>query len=153
MRLAVGFVCIMLPSMPLFRMVPAVALTLCLAIAPAQAQFWGNNGWGNSWGGGAFGGGDDTPRPTRPAAYMGVMFDVEKDDLRVDDLSDKGPAQKAGLKVGDVITEIDGIKLKKRGDLFDHMRKKKAGDTITVLVERGGKKETVKIKLEPRPAD
>jgi uncharacterized protein (TIGR02301 family) len=51
MRLAVRFVCIMLPPMPLFRIVPAVALTLCLAIAPAQAQFWGNNGWGNSWGG------------------------------------------------------------------------------------------------------
>jgi uncharacterized protein (TIGR02301 family) len=52
MRLAVRFVCIMLPLMPLFRIVPAVALTLCLAIAPAQAQFWGNNGWGgNGWGG------------------------------------------------------------------------------------------------------
>src|SRR3974377_2071985 len=51
MRLAVRFVCIMLPPMPIFRIVPAVALTLCLAVAPAQAQFWGNNGWGNSWGG------------------------------------------------------------------------------------------------------
>jgi uncharacterized protein (TIGR02301 family) len=51
MRLAVRLVCIMLPTMPVFRIVPAVALMLCLAVAPAQAQFWGNNGWGNSWGG------------------------------------------------------------------------------------------------------
>ena len=37
MRLAVRFVCIMLPPMREFRIVPAVALTLCLAVAPAQA--------------------------------------------------------------------------------------------------------------------
>jgi uncharacterized protein (TIGR02301 family) len=49
MSLAVRFVCIMLATMPAFRIVPAVALTLCLAVAPAQAQFWGNS-WGNSWG-------------------------------------------------------------------------------------------------------
>jgi uncharacterized protein (TIGR02301 family) len=36
--------------MLVFRIVPAVALTLGLAVAPAQAQFWGNNGWGNGWG-------------------------------------------------------------------------------------------------------
>ena len=62
MRLAVRFVCIMLPLMPVFR---TVALTLCLAVAPAQAQFWGNNGWGNSWGGW----GSPyrrTPRPSTP---------------------------------------------------------------------------------------
>lgn len=51
MRLAVRFICIMLATMPAFRIVPAIALTLCLAVAPAQAQFWGNNGGGNSWGG------------------------------------------------------------------------------------------------------
>jgi uncharacterized protein (TIGR02301 family) len=47
----VGFVWIMVPTMFAFRIVPALALTLCLAIAPARAQFWGNNGWGNGWGG------------------------------------------------------------------------------------------------------
>ena len=67
MRLAVGFVCIMLPSMPLLRRVPAVALTLCLAIAPAQAQFWGNNGWGNSWGGGWGSPYRQAPRPSAPS--------------------------------------------------------------------------------------
>ena len=65
MRLAVRFICTMLPPMPVFRIVPAVALMLCLAVAPAQAQFWGNNGWGNGWGGW----GSPyrrTPRPSTP---------------------------------------------------------------------------------------
>jgi len=67
MRLAVRFVCIMLSSMSVFRIVPAVALALCLAIAPAQAQFWGNNGWGNSWGGGWGSPYRQAPRPSAPS--------------------------------------------------------------------------------------
>lgn len=72
MRLAVRFVCTMLPPMPLFRIAPAVALTLCLAIAPAQAQFWGNNGWGNNRWGNSWGGGwgspyRQAPRPSAPS--------------------------------------------------------------------------------------
>ncbi len=64
MRLAVRFVCTMLPPMTVFRIVPTVALTLGLAIAPAQAQFWGNNGWGNGWGGGRGSPNRQTPRPS-----------------------------------------------------------------------------------------
>ena len=68
MRLAVRFVCIMLPPMPAIRIAPAVALMLCLAAAPAQAQFWGNNnGWGNGWGGGWGSPYRQTPRPSAPS--------------------------------------------------------------------------------------
>jgi uncharacterized protein (TIGR02301 family) len=66
MRLAVRSICIMLATMPAFRIVPTVALTLCLAVAPAQAQFWGNNGWGNNWGGGSPY--RQAPRPSAPSA-------------------------------------------------------------------------------------
>jgi uncharacterized protein (TIGR02301 family) len=63
MRLAVRFVWIMVPTMLAFRIVPAVALTLCLAIAPARAQFWGNNnGWGG-WGSPY----RQAPRPSAPS--------------------------------------------------------------------------------------
>ena len=64
--LAVGFSCIMFSTMRGFRPALFVAAVLCLAIAPAQAQFWGNNGWGNSWGGG----GSpyrQAPRPSAPS--------------------------------------------------------------------------------------
>jgi uncharacterized protein (TIGR02301 family) len=59
--------------MPLFRIVPAIAFTLCLAVAPAQAQFWGNNGWGNNgwrnngWGGGWGSPYRQTPRSSAPS--------------------------------------------------------------------------------------
>jgi uncharacterized protein (TIGR02301 family) len=65
MRLAARLICIMLTAMPAFRIAPAIALTLCLAVAPAQAQFWGNS-WGNSWGGGW--GSPYRQAPARPQA-------------------------------------------------------------------------------------
>jgi len=65
--LAVGFSCIMFSTMRGFRPALFVAAVLCLAIAPAQAQFWGNNGWGNGWGGGWGSPYRQTPRPSTPA--------------------------------------------------------------------------------------
>ena len=61
------FVRIMLPTMRLFPIVPATVLMLCLAVAPAQAQFWGNNGWGNGWGGGWGSPYRQAPRPQAPS--------------------------------------------------------------------------------------
>ena len=61
------FVCIMLPTMRLSRIVPAAALMLSLAVAPARAQFWGNNGWGNGWGGGWGSPYRQAPRPQAPS--------------------------------------------------------------------------------------
>ena len=64
------FLCTMLIPMPVFRIVPAIALVLCLAAMPAWAQ-WG--GWGGGgWGGGGWGGGwgspyRQAPRPSTPS--------------------------------------------------------------------------------------
>jgi len=92
-------------------------------------------------------------RPTvRAKAYMGVAFgDAEKDDLVVDEVPEGMPAAKAGVKSGDVIAEVDGMKLKRRKDLFDYMMKKKVGDTVQLTVMRGGKPQTFSIKLAPPP--
>jgi uncharacterized protein (TIGR02301 family) len=66
-RLAVGFPCIMFSAMRASRPVLLVAAVLCLASAPAQAQFWGNNGWGNGWGGGWGSPYRQAPRPSAPS--------------------------------------------------------------------------------------
>lgn len=62
-----SFVWTMVPAMTAFRLVPAVALALCLVIAPARAQFWGNNGWNNGWGGGWGSPYRQAPRPSTPS--------------------------------------------------------------------------------------
>jgi serine protease Do len=62
------------------------------------------------------------------------------------------PAEKAGVKVGDIITEIDGKKLSddKATPLANYINTKKIGDTITVKVYRDNKTFDLSAKLEKK---
>jgi len=71
-----------------------------------------------SWGG-LFGG---SGRP-KAAAYLGVKF-AQGEDLKVDEVPEGTPAEKAGVKVGDVLVNIDGTKLGNRDDLFEYMARR-----------------------------
>jgi S1-C subfamily serine protease len=51
------------------------------------------------------------------------------------------------LQLGDVITAIDGQKVKKVNDLFSLMEKYKVGDTVTLDVDRRGESMKVKVTL------
>lgn len=57
------------------------------------------------------------------------------------------PADKGGLKRGDIITKIDDDKVKDVASLRYALYKHKVGDTITVTYERNGKSNTTKVKL------
>ena len=108
-----------------------------------------------SWGRGPFGIPipDSDPPPARAKAYMGVGFDPEPTDLKLTQVTDGLPADKAGLKVGDVITAIDGTKLGMRADLLVYLQKKKPGDTVELTVDRDGEAMKFKFKLIERPAE
>jgi S1-C subfamily serine protease len=58
------------------------------------------------------------------------------------------PANKAGVKVNDVITAIDGDKVTQRRTLVDRMYGWKDGDEITVTVLRDGQSMDLKATLE-----
>lgn len=62
------------------------------------------------------------------------------------------PAEKAGIKMGDIVTEIDGKKLAddKNTVLATYINNKKIGDTVTVKVWRDKKEESVQVMLEKR---
>lgn len=62
------------------------------------------------------------------------------------------PAEKAGLKQGDIITEIDGIKLVDNADfsIANYINKKKIGDSVTLKFWRDNKEQTVTVKLEKK---
>ncbi len=51
------------------------------------------------------------------------------------------------LLVRDVVTGIDGTKIKSYDDLFNALDGYKIGDTVTLTIEREGKARTVKIEL------
>ncbi len=60
------------------------------------------------------------------------------------------PAAKAGLKEGDIITEVNGEKLTGKNVLSDVIQKFNVGQTISLKVLRGGQTLTLPVTLEER---
>lgn len=86
-------------------------------------------------------------------AYLGVGFDPDTDDLKVDEVRKDTAAEKAGVKVGDVIVSIDGKKVATRKELAAIMQKKKVGEEVTLEVTRGDKTLKLTAKLGKRPVE
>ena len=57
------------------------------------------------------------------------------------------PAEKVGIRTGDIITKIDGITLNKMSELRKYIYTKSPGDEVTLLVQRKGIISPVKIEL------
>ena len=60
------------------------------------------------------------------------------------------PADKAGLKAGNIITEVNGEKLTTKNLLSDVIQKFNVGETINLKVLRGEQTITIPVKLEER---
>jgi serine protease Do len=58
------------------------------------------------------------------------------------------PADKAGLKEGDVITAVDGTKVDDRHSLTALLDQHSVGDTVTLNVLRNGNQKTVQVTLD-----
>lgn len=61
--------------------------------------------------------------------------------------SDSG-AKRAGLKEGDIITEIDNISIRKFSDMVGYLSSKNPGETVEVNYYRNGKMKTTQVKLD-----
>jgi len=59
-----------------------------------------------------------------------------------------GPAAKAGILPGDVITGFDGKQVKTFDELREGINKHKVGDEVNIDIWRDGKEYTLRIKLE-----
>lgn len=73
-----------------------------------------------------------------------------KDGVYVMSVEDKSGALEAGIKEGDVITEIDGKKIDKASELQERVSEFHPGDIITVKAMRDSKPMTFKVKLRNR---
>lgn len=66
-------------------------------------------------------------------------------------VEDYSPAEKAGLKVGDIIIEADGEKVEKMDDLNEVKNSHNIGDKMTLKVYRDGKEFTTELTLAEQP--
>jgi S1-C subfamily serine protease len=94
------------------------------------------------------------PLGTGPG-YLGITFTKDADGLQVTQVLPDGPAAKAGVKEGDVISKIDSHDLKEAdtSELVKLVGGMRPGTVIAVDVRRGKDALTLKIKLGARPAD
>ncbi len=84
--------------------------------------------------------------------YMGLTSETEKTGgVKVEEAIDDGPAAKAGVKNGDVITAVDGVKIADYDALIDYIATKKPDDVVKFTLKRGDKDVVLDVKLAPRP--
>ena len=79
------------------------------------------------------------------AAYFGV-----KQGVLVRAVLDNTPAQKAGIKAGDVITKVDGAPVTAPGELSNAVRQASAKRTYSIEVMRDRKPVAVTVTVEDR---
>ncbi|MCC6573616.1 MAG: trypsin-like peptidase domain-containing protein [Planctomycetes bacterium] len=91
-------------------------------------------------------------RPPEP--YMGVSVNKkwpDKPGLVVGEVSERSGAQKAGIKLEDVILKVDGVDMVNAGDLRTHILGHKVGDVLKVTILRDEKEITLDVTLGARP--
>ena len=102
-------------------------------------------------------------------AYLGVLvgdIEVLSDEQRaklgagtpakgglVSDVNRDSPAEKAGLKPGDVITAMDGQKVEVGADVVDYVSSRPIGSKVAVKLTREGKPKTIDVTLGELPGE
>jgi membrane-associated protease RseP (regulator of RpoE activity) len=88
-------------------------------------------------------------------AHLGISLIDLTDDLRehygaskdagvlIGAVEEGSPAEKAGVKVGDIVTSVDGKDVESSIDLRRAMSGKKEGDTVRIEVLRGRNRQTL----------
>jgi uncharacterized iron-regulated protein len=87
---------------------------------------------------------------------LGVMLKEEEGaGLRVRGVGDDSPAQRAGIKEDDLLTEVDGMSLSVVPDLADYLQTKSSGDAVRLNLLRAGKIEEVTaiLSTQDKPAE
>jgi len=91
--------------------------------------------------------------------YMGVMIrDVDSEfseslnlnviqGVYISELVSGGSAQKAGLKVGDVIQKINTVEVNSTPELQEQIGSRNPGDAVIVTVDRSGRKKNITVTL------
>jgi len=86
-------------------------------------------------------------------AYLGTIPDYAETDVKglaVNGVTKGAPADKAGMKAGDVIVEMAGKAIENIYDYTYAIQALKIGEEVNVVVERGGERVELKVTPESR---
>jgi putative serine protease PepD len=89
-------------------------------------------------------------------AYLGVATGATEesvDGAQVAEVAQGSPAAEAGVKQGDVITELDGEAVGDSEDLVAAIAEHSPGDKVTLEVKRGSEATELKVTLGTQPTE
>jgi S1-C subfamily serine protease len=89
-------------------------------------------------------------------AYLGVslgMVESGQAGALIDEVTAGTGADEAGLQVGDLVISIDGAPVQDGGDLAAQVQTHQPGDTVDLVVVRGGNEMTIPVTMSERPAN
>lgn len=114
-------------------------IAVALAEAPARPTYLEAKGGGES-----LGGGGDRP-------YFGSIPDFAQDEpgYALAGVTKGGPAERGGLKAGDIILRLGESKIGNLEDFDSALRKFKAGDKVPVVARRNGQEVKLEVLLDP----
>lgn len=88
--------------------------------------------------------------PSPDAGTIGISLGDTPNSIQLQTVVANGPAGKAGLKVGDVIVEVNGKAATDRNMVISAIVASKPGDTITFTINRKGEKQEIKVPVSTR---
>jgi putative serine protease PepD len=91
----------------------------------------------------------------RTQGYLGIALGDRTDGgsgAVITEVQADSPAEKAGLKVKDIVVAINGTTVTGQGSLIAVIRDASPGDKVTLTIDRDGIKKTLSATLVARPA-
>lgn len=85
--------------------------------------------------------------------WAGVAYETGRGRVVLSSVTPDSPAQRAGLKAGDIVKEIEGVAIKSENSwkLASTVQQKRVGDSVSLTVEREGEERSFRILLGSEP--
>ena len=90
-------------------------------------------------------------QPLTPALKSALSLDEKVDGALISALMPDGPAQRAGLQVGDVIVSVGGAAISSSRELLNQVAKLQVGQAYPFAILRKGQPLTVSVPIVERP--
>lgn len=88
-----------------------------------------------------------TGTSTKPVIGVTLDLGFAGPGVRISQVTPNGPAQSAGVRSGDVVTQIDGRAVNGADEFIVAIRAKQPGDTVTLTIDRNGSTSEVTVTL------
>ena len=93
---------------------------------------------------------DETDKPAeapKGGAWLGIQLKDSDEGVTVGGVAEGSPAEKAGLKSGDIITKLSDKGIGSTGDIISRVRDSAPGDKLKLTIQRDGKDENIEVTL------